>query len=190
MYSLNFYYVSGMKKPKIFHQPEKSYHCGACASASVLHWFGEEPDPVLTLYKDLRNEERMTGDNGGLYSTSIQNYFLRKDWVAIVSHTGGPAEYYEDGRRKSYHSETHQCIATWRVINQMLLDGYLCILEYKTNAGTNHFAVVYDAFIRRNIYWLRLACSAQGYMELQAEDFLKGTGTSQLFIKPHNNEYR
>lgn len=181
-----------VKKPKIYHQPEKSFHCGACATATVLHWFGEEPDPILSLYKQLRAEgHRYNGDGEGLYSTQLQSYFMRMDWVAIVNRSGGPFENIEGkDYPDSNHHFVHQKLATWRIIHQMLQDGFLCVLEYDTAASTKHFAVVYDAFVRRNIYWLKVACSSQGYMEVQVESFLTKTGTSQLFLKPHNNEYR
>jgi len=178
------------RKPKIYHQAEKSYHCGACVTATVLDWFGEEPDPILKLYKDLRGEEN-SSETEGLYKSSLQSYFLRKDWICLSNTSGGPAELHHDkSRLASHHEKPHQRIATWRIINQMLKDGYLCILEYRTAAGTYHFAVVYDAFLRRNIHWLKIACSGQGYMEVQVESFFDNTGTSHLFIKPCNNEYR
>lgn len=125
-----------------------------------------------------------------MYASTIQSYFLRKDWVCLVNNSGGPYELDEDGCSQSHHEHTHQRLATWRIIRQMLQDGYLCILEYRSNGGNNHFAVVYDAFIKRNIYWLRIACSSSGYMEVQVEDFFKKTGTTQVFIKPQTNEYR
>jgi hypothetical protein len=115
-----------------------------------------------------------------MYASTLQSYFLRKDWICLVNSSGGPAELDEKGHTSTHHEFAHQRIATWRVIKQMLHDDYLCILEYYTNAGSNHFAVVYDAFIRRNIYWLRI----------QSEDFFKKTGTTQVFVKPHSNEYR
>lgn len=179
------------KKPKIFHQPEKSSHCGACASASILDWFGEEPESIPILFAQLRGEGRTyEGMTPGLWASHIQSYFLRKDWVCLINRSGGPVEKDLKGEDVHSHSQKHQQIATWRIIHQMLKDGYMCILEYSTASQTNHFAVVYDAFIKRNMYNLRLACSSQGYLEYPAEYILNETGTSQLFIKPHNNEYK
>lgn len=184
----------GIKRPKIYLQGEKSFQCGACVVASVLDYFGVEPDHINTLYQQLRGEYKHSGDHdNGLFQASLQSWFLRRDWVCIDSNLQGPYEYKEDG--KDYYAADNtfknQRVATWRCIKRMLLDGYLCLLAFNTNYNTGHYAIVYDAFVKKSLHWLRIACSQQGYMEVQALDFLKpGTVQDFLFVKPDNLELR
>lgn len=155
-----------------------------------MSYFGQEPDPIPTLYKALMAEGGPKSSDG-LYDHCLTSYLQRRDWVAIAATSGTPVEYdNEDGRQLPGHARDHQRIATWRNIKRMLQDGYLCILSYKTTAATYHFAVVYDAFIRKNMHWLRVACSSQGYMEVQAIQFLDRTGTQQIYVKPDDLELR
>lgn len=184
-----------MKKPRIYLQGEKSFQCGACVVASVLNYFGEEPPSINELYTTIRNEYTYSGNrDNGLITSAVQSYFLRRDWIAIDANLRGPYEYADDSDSKTYAADltfNNQKVATWRNIKRMLQDGYLCCMAFNTNYNTGHFAIVYDAFVRKNLHWLRIACSQQGYMEVQALDFLKkGAIQDFLFVKPDNLELR
>src|ERR1700722_16766908 len=102
-----------IKKPKIYQQNECSYLCGACSTATVLHSFGEEPDSISSLYNQLRDCGYMY-QSTGLYSSNLQNYFLRKDWICLVNRSGGPWEASPDNKNGNQsHGVKHQRIATW-----------------------------------------------------------------------------